>query len=589
MIKYFDIIKKILYIGRNGETNMLLSKYFFKTLKEIPAEAELKSHRLLIRGGYIKQVSAGIFSYLPIALRSIKKIENIIRKEMDAVDGFEVNMPVAMPATLWSETGRYEAIGEELLRFTDRVGRKMLLGMTHEEAVTDLARYVINSYKQLPVTLYQIQTKFRDEARVRGGLIRVREFVMKDAYSFHSSQEDLNQYYDRVHKAYENIFAGCGLPSISVASDVGMMGGSGAHEFMAVTESGEDTLILCSSCDYKANKEVAKAKRDYKKEEPLSPCEVETKDKKSIEEVSAFLNILPEQTMKAVVYNVNNKITMCVIRGDLEINETKLKNYLKTKALVFATDEEMKKNNIVKGYASPVGLTGVRIIVDESVSLSSNLVSGANKKDYHVKNINFGRDFTSSEVVDISSVKEGEACPKCQKPLRVTRGIEIGNIFKLGTKYSSSMKAKFLDESGKERDIIMGCYGIGVGRLFASVCEVLADDSRIIWPVTIAPFEVELIGIFNEKDTQVKEIANEIYNKLLSEKIEVLYDDRYASAGFKFKDADLIGSPIRISIGAKSIENGGAEIAIVGKAAQIVKLEEVASFTLKSLNDLKQK
>ncbi|HOV12840.1 MAG TPA: proline--tRNA ligase [Spirochaetota bacterium] len=566
---------------------MLLSKYFFKSIKETPTEAELKSHRLLIRGGYIKQVSAGVFSYLPIALRSLKKIENIIREEMDRVDGFEVNMPVVMPATLWSETGRYEAIGEELLRFNDRVGRKMLLGMTHEEAVTDMARYVINSYKQLPVMLYQIQTKFRDEARVRGGLIRVREFVMKDAYSFHTNQDDLNLYYDRVHKAYENIFARCGLPSISVASDVGMMGGSGAHEFMAVTESGEDTLILCGSCDYKANREVAKAKRDYVKGEMLEPVVVETKDKMSIDEVSQYLGVKPEQTMKAVVYNVDNKITMCVIRGDLEINETKLKNYLKTKILVFATDEELDKFGIIKGYASPVGLSGVRIIVDESVFNSSNLVAGANKKDYHTKNINFGRDFTSKEIVEISNVKDGESCPKCGKPLKVTRGIEIGNIFKLGTKYSASMKARFLDESGKEKDIIMGCYGIGVGRLFASVCEVLGTDNRIIWPITISPFEVELIGIFNEKDTQIKEITNDIYKKLLSEKIEVLYDDRFASAGFKFKDADLIGSPIRVSIGAKSIENGGAEVSVNGSEAIIVKIDNLISEVKNIINKLK--
>ncbi len=544
---------------------MLLSKYFFKTIKETPSDAELKSHRLLVRGGYIKQISAGIFSYLPIALRSLKKIENIIREEMDEIDGYEVNMPVAMPATLWSETGRYESVGEELLRFEDRVGRKMVLGMTHEEAVTDMARYVINSYRQLPVMLYQIQTKFRDEARPRGGLIRVREFVMKDGYSFHTTQSDLEEYYDRVHKAYEKIFYRCGLPSISVASDVGMMGGSGAHEFMAITESGEDTLVLCEGCDYKANREVAKANRIYKKESELPLEQVETKDKMTIEEVSNYLGIKPEETMKAVVYNVNNKITMCVIRGDIEINETKLKNYLKTKELVFATDEELAKVGIVKGYATPVGLSGVRIIVDESVANSSNLVAGSNIKNFHTKNVNFGRDFMSKEIVEIGSVKDGEPCPSCKAPLKVTRGIEIGNIFKLGTKYSGSMKARFLDESGKEQDIIMGCYGIGVGRLFASVCEVLATDSKIVWPITIAPFQVELIGIFNEKDTQIRELTNDIYKKLLSEGIEVLYDDRFASAGFKFKDADLIGSPIKVSIGVKSLQNGGAEVSIEGE------------------------
>lgn len=563
---------------------MLLSKYFFKTIKEIPNDAELKSHKLLIRGGYIKQVSAGIFSYMPLAVRVLRKIENIIREEMNAVDGFEVNMPVALPATLWSETGRYEAVGEELLKFEDRTGRKMLLAMTHEEAVTDMARYVVNSYKQLPFMLYQIQTKFRDEPRVRGGLIRVREFVMKDAYSFHTNEESLNGYYDRVHKAYEKIFKRCGLPVVSVASDVGMMGGSGAHEFMAVAESGEDTLILCSKCGYKANKEVAKAKRDYLKEEAQNPEMVATPNKATIEEVSSFLNIAPSQTLKAVVYSVDNKIVLCAIRGDLEINETKLKNYLKVKNLAFASDEELEKNGIVKGFATPVGLSGVRIIVDESVANSSNLVAGSNKKDYHTRNINFGRDFTSKEVVDISSVKDGEKCPACGEPLSVARGIEVGNIFKLGTKYSKAMKAKYLDEQGKDNDIIMGCYGIGVGRLMASVVEVTAHEKQIIWPVSIAPFSVELVGIYKDTDADIMKLCSDLYKELSGKGIEVLYDDRIASAGIKLNDADLIGAPIRINIGSRSLANGGAEISINGGEPTIValnKIADVVSYNLK--------
>ena len=555
---------------------MLLSKYFFKTIKEIPSDAELKSHKLLLRGGYIKQVSAGIFSYLPIALRVIKKIEAIIREEMDAIDGFEVNMPVAMPATLWSETGRYEAVGDELLRFTDRVGRKMLLGMTHEEAVTDIARFVVNSYKQLPFMLYQIQTKFRDEPRVRGGLIRVREFVMKDAYSFHRDIESLNQYYERAHKAYEKIFKRCGLPAISVASDVGMMGGSGAHEFMAVTESGEDTLILCEKCEYKANKEVAKAKRDYNKETMLTAEEVYTPNYKTIEEVSSFLKIKEENTLKAVVYNAEGELVMIVIRGDLEVNETKLKNYLKVKALNFATDDELLKSGIVKGFATPVNMKNIRIIADESAAYSTNLVAGSNKIDYHTKNINFGREYKTDEIVDISSVMEGESCPVCNAKLSVTRGIEVGNIFKLGTKYSSAMKAKFLDEQSKENDIIMGCYGIGVGRLMASVVEVLATEKRIIWPLTIAPFQVELIGIFKDSDKEIIELCQKIYQDLLDNKIDVLFDDRNASAGIKLNDADLIGSPIRITIGAKSLEKGGAEVSINGGEIEIVQLEKLS-------------
>ena len=555
---------------------MLLSKYFFKTIKEIPNDAELKSHKLLIRGGYIKQVSAGIFSYMPLAVRVLRKIENIIREEMNAVDGFEVNMPVALPATLWSETGRYEAVGEELLKFEDRTGRKMLLAMTHEEAVTDIARYVVNSYKQLPFMLYQIQTKFRDEPRVRGGLIRVREFVMKDAYSFHTNEESLNGYYDRVHEAYEKIFRRCGLPVVSVASDVGMMGGSGAHEFMAIADSGEDTLILCPKCGYKANKEVAKAKRDYLKEEAQNPENVATPNKATIEEVSSYLNITPSQTLKSVVYSVDNKIILCAIRGDLEINETKLKNYLKVKNLAFASDEELEKNGIVKGFATPVGLSKVRIIVDESVANSSNLVAGSAKKDYHTKNINFGRDFTSKEVVDISSVKDGEKCPVCGEPLSVARGIEVGNIFKLGTKYSKAMKAKYLDEQGKDNDIIMGCYGIGVGRLMASVVEVTAHEKQIIWPISIAPFTVELVGIFKDTDADIMKLCSDLYKELSAKGIDVLYDDRIASAGIKLNDADLIGSPIRINIGSRSLANGGAEISINGGEPTIVALNKIA-------------
>ncbi|HNZ26068.1 MAG TPA: proline--tRNA ligase [Spirochaetota bacterium] len=564
---------------------MLLSKYFFKTIKEIPNDAELKSHRLLIRGGYIKQVSAGIFSYMPMAVRVFRKIENIIREEMNAVDGFEVNMPVALPAALWSETGRYEAVGDELLKFEDRTGRKMLLAMTHEEAVTDLARYVVNSYKQLPLMLYQIQTKFRDEPRVRGGLIRAREFVMKDAYSFHTDEESLNGYYDRVHKAYENIFRRCGLSVVSVASDVGMMGGSGAHEFMALVDSGEDTIILCNKCDYKANKEVAKAKRDYLKEETLPPEMVVTPNKATIEEVSSYLNITPSQTLKAVVYSVDNKIVLCAIRGDLEINETKLKNYLKVKNLVFASDEELAKNGIVKGFTTPVGLSNVRIIVDESVALSSNLVAGSNKKDYHTKNINFGRDFTTKEIVDISSVKDGEKCPLCGAPLSVERGIEVGNIFKLGTKYSKAMKSKYLDEQGKDNDIVMGCYGIGVGRLMASVVEATAHEKQIIWPIPIAPFAVELVGIFKDTDADIMKLCLDLYKELSDKGIEVLYDDRIASAGIKLNDADLIGSPIRINIGSRSLANGGAEISINGGEPTIVALNKIAnvvSYNLKS-------
>ncbi len=556
---------------------MLLSRYFFKTFKEIPGDAELKSHQLLVKGGYIKQVGTGIFSYFPIAYRSLKKIEAVIREEMDGIDGYEVNLPVAMPASLWSETGRYEAIGSEMVRFDDRAGRKMVLGMTHEEAVTDLARYVLNSYKQLPVMLYQIQTKFRDEPRSRGGLIRVREFVMKDAYSFHATPEDLDSYYEKVHAAYHRIYKRCGLSVISVASDVGMMGGTGAHEFMAVTESGEDTLIVCSSCTYQANREIAKAKREYRKDPLRAMEEVSTPGMKTIEEVADFLGVKTEDTLKAVIYTIEGKLVLCVIRGDLEINEIKLKNHLGVKELLFAEESEITEAGMVPGFASPVGLKNVRIIVDESAAESSNLVSGGNRKDVHVKNVNFGRDYTSNEVVDISIVREGETCPVCGKPLKVTRGIEVGNIFKLGTKYSHSMKATFLDENGKAEDLIMGCYGIGVGRLFASVVEVQKEENRIIWPISIAPFEVELLGLALDKNDEVKKAAFEVYNSLKGAGFEVIFDDRKFSPGFKFKDADLIGAPIRVTIGDRSLKNGGAEVQIGSEEKMIVPLENLIS------------
>ncbi len=566
---------------------MRLSKYFFKTIKEIPSDAELKSHKLLIRGGYIKQISAGIFSYLPIAYRSLKKIETIIREEMDAIDGYEVNLPVVMPASLWIETNRYQEIGEEMLRFEDRAGRKMLLGMTHEEAVTDLARYVINSYKQLPVMLYQIQTKFRDEPRVRGGLIRVREFVMKDAYSFHTNQKDLDEYYIKVLKAYHNIFARCGLPAISVSSDVGMMGGSGAHEFMALSENGEDTLIVCSNCEYKANREVAKTKRIYKQEKMKNPEEVATPGMCSIEEVANFLKIDQKDTLKSVIYNIDGNLLMCVIRGDLEINETKLKNYLKVKELFFAEESDLKKAGIVPGFASPAGLKNVRIIADESASNSTNLVSGSNKIDFHTKNINFNRDYKSNEVIDISQVKDGDTCLQCNGKLKICRGIEVGHIFKLGTKYSKAMKATYLDENSNTIDMIMGCYGIGVGRLMASVVEVLSDENKIYWPITISPFEIELISLSTDKDNKVKDICEDIYHKLVKKKFDILYDDRKASPGFKFNDADLIGSPIRIIIGERSLKNGGAEVIVNKNIPVIIKIENLIEEIEKIKKNLK--
>jgi prolyl-tRNA synthetase len=569
---------------------MRLSHYLYKTIKETPSDAELRSHRLLVRGGYIKQVSSGIFSYMPIAHRVLKKIEGIIREEMDAINGNEVSLPVVMPASLWQETGRYEDIGHEMLRFEDRVGRKMLLGMTHEEAATDLVRGVVSSYKQLPMMIYQFQTKFRDEARARGGLIRVREFVMKDAYSFHADEKDLDRYYEECFKAYEKIFARCGLPVISVSSDTGMMGGAGADEFMAITPSGEDSLLICSQCEYRANREVARARREWNQESALPMEKVSTPNLRSIDEVAAYLGTTAKRTMKSLVYvDDRDEMILCFIRGDLEINETKLKNYLGAKALAFADDLRLKTAGLTAGYIGPQGIKDLRIIVDESIAHSSNLIAGANESGYHTKNVNYERDFTSSEVVDLSNVSEGEACPQCGSPLRLKRGIEVGNIFKLGSKYSNSMNASFLDINGKSKAMIMGCYGIGIGRLMASVLEVQGEKDEVIWPIAIAPFAVQILALAMEKSDEVKDLAEKLYRDLLDAGIEVLLDDRKLSPGVKFKDSELIGCPIKVVIGDKALAKGGLEFSMPGEDKSIVPSADIVPKIINAIAVLEKK
>jgi prolyl-tRNA synthetase len=569
---------------------MRLSRYPYKTIKETPSDAELRSHRLLIRGGYIKQVSSGIFSYMPLAHRVLTKIEGIIREEMNRIEGNEVSLPVVMPASLWQETGRYEDVGSEMLRFEDRVGRKMLLGMTHEEAATDLIRGVVSSYKQLPMMVYQFQTKFRDEARARGGLIRVREFVMKDAYSFHSSESDLDSYYQECYKAYERIFARCGLPVISVSSDTGMMGGAGADEFMALTPSGEDSLVICSSCDYKANREVARAKREGDKSKPQIMGNIPTPGLTSIEEVAKFLGTSPDKTIKSLVYlDEMGEMILCFIRGDLEVNETKLKNHLGAKALSFADEKALADKGLVAGYIGPQGLSGFRIILDESVCESTNLIAGANQEGYHTQNVNYGRDFTSQDVLDISSVKEGEACPVCGSALSLQRGIEVGNIFKLGTKYSSAMNGTFLDENGKSQPMIMGCYGIGVGRLMASVLEVEHEKEEVLWPISIAPFQVQVLALAMEKSPEVKSLAEKLYGTLQDHGVEVLFDDRKLSPGVKFKDSELIGCPIKVVVGDRALAQGGVELSVPPQEKRIVSGEQVVEVILQEIHKLQEK
>ncbi len=541
---------------------MKVTNFFVQTLREAPADAQLPSHALLLRGGYVKPLSTGVFSIFPMGKRSLMKIENIIREEMDAVGGLEVELPLVQTADLWRESGRYSAIGEELLRFRDRNQHEMVLAMTHEEAVTDLARSALSSWRQLPFMLYQFQLKYRDEARARGGLIRVREFTMKDAYSFHATQEDLDEYYEKVRAAYVRIFERVGIEPVVVQSDTGIMGGKQAHEFMLESPFGEDYLILCRRCGYQANGEIAKFAREELPEEPLPLEKVATPESESIEEVSKFLGIEPKKTMKAVFYDCAGKLVAVLVRGDLEVSETKIRNFLHSGDLVAAGSDLIEAAGMVPGFAGPVGAldrikaAGARLLVDESVAKAANLVTGANEAGFHLKNCNWKRDF-DGELGDFAQADTGCACPHCGEKLEAVRGIEIGNIFKLGTKFSQSMGAVFQDEDGNRKPAVMGCYGIGVGRLLASVVEAHHDDFGILWPKEVAPFQVEIVSI--GQDAAVLEAAKKLHDELEAAGWEVLWDDRDERPGVKFKDADLWGAPVRVSVGAKALASGSVE------------------------------
>ena len=536
-----------------------------RRLREVPKDAKTVSHQFLVRGGYIRPVSAGIYSLLPVGKRIVAKIENIIREEMDRIDGQEVLMPVVLPATLWQESGRYDAVGAELLRFSDRNDKPMLLAMTHEECITALVRTEINSYKQLPVMLYQIQTKYRDEARPRAGLIRTREFTMKDAYSFHTSQEDLEAYYLRAHEAYERIFRRIGLLNVlSIESNSGMMGGKVSHEFMAVSDCGEDTIFVSPDRKYRANREIAVADWKFEKSPAKELEKVATPDCKTIEEVAAFLNVKAENTGKAVFYQDarTGELVFALIRGDFEVNESKLCNALKIAELKFADDASILAAGAVPGYASPLNLKGkkARIIVDRSALESSNLVVGANEPGYHYLNFNAERDLDGVEFVtaDIATVREGDPAPGSGEPLQMLRGIEVGNIFQLGTKYSESMSCNYLDKDGKSHPMIMGCYGIGVGRAMASVIEFSHDDYGPVWPMSIAPYQVQICAIDPQK-AGVGEAAEKLVAALEARGIEVLYDDRGEKAGSMFSDADLLGIPLRLVVSPKTLAGNEVE------------------------------
>lgn len=560
---------------------MRMSKLVGRKIKEDPKDATTVSHKFLIRGAYVRPVSAGIYSLLPLGKKIVDKIETIIREEMNAIEGQEVLMPVVLPAELWQESGRYESVGRELLRFKDRNEKEMLLAMTHEEAVVHLTRTEVNSYRQLPVMLYQIQTKYRDEARPRAGMIRVREFTMKDAYSFHTSADCLDEYYQKAFIAYEKIFKRVGLADcISIEADPGMMGGNTSHEFMALAECGEDMIFMSPDGKYKANKDVASSAVEFSKEEALPLEKISTPGKKTIEEVADFLSIKPENTGKAVFFlDTEKKLVFAMVRGDFEVNEAKLKRHLGSAELEFADDETIRKAGAEPGYASPLTLdhSQVRIVVDNSVAKSANLVVGANEPNFHYKNFNFLRDLQGAQIVDIASAREGDPCPVTGQPLQVRRGIEVGNIFKLGTKYSASMNCTFLDQNGKSHPMIMGCYGIGVGRTMASVVEQCHDDWGPIWPISIAPYQVQLCSL-NPKKEGVQQAANKLYQELLGLGIEVLYDDRGEKAGFMFNDADLTGIPYRLIVSPKTIEQNQAEFKIRGnRDGEMLNLDKAAA------------
>jgi prolyl-tRNA synthetase len=572
---------------------MKLSQLFGQTLRDTPSEADVASHQLLVRAGFIRHLGAGIFSYLHLAKRSITKIENILRQEMDAIGGQEISMPVVHPADLWKETGRWYQIGSEMGRFQDKSGHDMVLAMTHEEVVADLVRREVQSYKHLPRLIYHIQTKWRDDPRPRAGLIRVREFTMKDSYSLDADWDGLDKQYRAHYQAYFNIFRRCGLPVIAVKSDVGMMGGKLAHEFMYLTPIGEDTLLLCDECGYTANRQVASFKKPSAPQEKPKPIEkVATPDAHTIEELANFLGVPKFRTAKAVFFMAQipegqetvEKFIFAVVRGDMELNETKLANAIGAKELRPATEGEIKAVGAEPGFASPIGISpllragdgpGVRVIVDDIIPKSPNLVAGANEEGYHLLNVNYGRDYSASIVADIAAADQGAACPACGSAMRAARGVEVGNIFQLGTRYSDALGCFFVDKDKQSKPVIMGSYGIGVGRLLACIVEEHHDEHGLIWPVTVAPYAGHLVLLRGKGDSRSEEIAESLYRELQAAEIEVLYDDRDESPGVKFNDADLIGCPIRITVSERASSAGGVEVKLRHKAEKvIVPLEE---------------
>jgi prolyl-tRNA synthetase len=571
-----------------------MSRLFNQTLRKAPSEAEAASHRLLLRAGFIRQLASGLFSYLPLGKRSLTKIEEIMREEINAIGGQELEMPVVHPASLWQETGRWYQIGPELGRFKDKTDREMVLAMTHEEVVTDLVRKDIRSYRQLPALVYQIQTKWRDDPRPRAGLIRAREFTMLDSYSLDRDEAGLDDHYRAHYSAYFNIFNRCALPTVAVASDVGMMGGSMAHEFMYLTPIGEDTLLLCDNCGYTANRQVATFRKpEAEPEDPLPLEKIETPDTPTIEALAKLLDVPKARTAKAVFMVATREVdheeverfVFAVVRGDMELNETKLANAVGANDLRPAKPEEIQAVGAEPGYGSPIGVAeSVLVVADDAIANSPNLVAGANEPDYHLLNTNLGRDYEARIVTDIAAAGEGDACPVCGTPMRTERGVETGNIFKLGTRYTESLGARFLDENGEQRLVVMGSYGIGVGRLLACVAEEHHDEDGLIWPISLAPYHVHIVSQESLTDT-----ARDLYERLTAEGVEVLWDERDESLGAKFKDADLIGLPLRVTVTPRSMQNGGVELRRRdGEEKVVVPVEDAAEAVQERLETLWQ-
>jgi prolyl-tRNA synthetase, family II len=544
---------------------MRLSHLFFTTLRDDPSDAEMPSHRLLLRAGYVRQLGSGIYSLLPLGKRVNDRVEQVIREEQDRIGGQEMEMPVVHPADIWRASGRYDAIGPELTRFKDRNGRDMVLAMTHEEVVGLLLADIVKSYRQLPLQVYHFQTKWRDEPRARGGLIRVREFVMKDAYSADRDQAGLDASYEAQYAAYVRIFERLGLETVVVASDVGIMGGSQAHEFMVLNPAGEDVLVLCETGHYAANRQVAvmpKPAAPTPAEAPLPREEVATPGTTTIATLAAFLGIGADRTAKAAFFVTGDgRLVTAIVRGDFEVNETKLGNAVKAVGGIRpATVEEIRAAGMVPGYGSPVGATGTVVVIDDLVDRSPNLVAGANREGFHYRNVNAGRDYTADVVADITNAQAGDACPVCGAPVILRNGIEVGNIFKLGTKFTDAAGATYLGEDGQAHPIVMGSYGIGVGRSAACIVEAHHDEKGIVWPAEVAPYAAHLVSIGATKEPRVTEIAERLHQFAIDADREILWDDRDESPGVKFTDAELLGMPWILTVSPRSLAAGGIEV-----------------------------